>query len=92
MLPNTRYTPDMETVLILCLICLLAAPVILAGGMALTGIAVAIAAVVAVARVVAHVVLEIFAPLWHPIHRWLNNRFSPVRRRHPRPAAWHQWR
>ncbi|PIV89286.1 MAG: hypothetical protein COW48_01280 [Hydrogenophilales bacterium CG17_big_fil_post_rev_8_21_14_2_50_63_12] len=24
--------------------------------------------------------------------RCLKNRLSPVRRRHPRPTAWHQWR
>lgn len=26
------------------------------------------------------------------LQRWLRNTFSPVRRRHPRPAAWRQWR
>lgn len=30
--------------------------------------------------------------LSRPVRRWYNNHFSPVRRRHPRPAAWHQWR
>jgi hypothetical protein len=26
------------------------------------------------------------------LRRWTRNRFSPVRRRGPRPPAWHQWR
>lgn len=26
------------------------------------------------------------------VRRWLARRFSPVRRKGPRPPAWHQWR
>lgn len=36
------------------------------------------------------------ATLVRPMVLWglrcLKNRLSPVRRRHPRPTAWHQWR
>jgi hypothetical protein len=27
-----------------------------------------------------------------PLVRWLRLRMNPVRRRYPRPTAWHQWR
>ena len=30
--------------------------------------------------------------IWKVACRWMRNRTSPVRRRHPRPAAWYQWR
>lgn len=78
----------METVFIFFILCLLAAPVILATGVALVVIMAGLAVVAAVTRVA----LVILAALLHPVRCGFNNRFSPVRRRHPRPAAWYQWR
>lgn len=30
--------------------------------------------------------------IWKAACRRIRNHLSPVRRRHPRPAAWYQWR
>ncbi len=37
-------------------------------------------------------VVTLIAPLAGALRRWGRNRFSPVRRRHPRPIVWNQWR
>lgn len=74
----------METFFIAILTFLIAAPVILALVYGMFAIAAVLLAV--------RLLLGIFAPLYRPLRRWLINRFSPVRRRQPRPAAWHQWR
>lgn len=63
--------------------------VLLAGAIGLT-----FAATVIVLAVAAAVMLiaTLTRPLIEAVSRWANNRFSPVRRRQPRPAGWHQWR
>lgn len=45
-------------------------------------------ALVAVAYIAAAL---LFAGIVRSLARYAKNRLSPVRRRHPRPAAWYQW-
>ena len=62
------------------------------------GVAWLVAAALGVTMVGGVVVLAIALGLvlaiaiWKAASRRMKNRLSPVRRRHPRPAAWYQWR
>lgn len=63
--------------------------VLLATAIGLTFTAVVIATAIAATLTVA---IIFGRPLISAFCRWFRNHFSPVRRRQPRPAAWHQWR
>lgn len=94
-LVDTIYTPDMDNLLKLGLAYLLAPSLV-------AGVAVLLAAAIGLTFTVTIIVLAIaaagllIATLGRPLIgagiQWARNRFSPVRRRHPRPTAWHQWR
>lgn len=94
-LVDTIYTPDMDNLLKLGLAYLLA-PSLVAGVAALlaTAIGLTFATTVIVLAIAAAVLLiaTLGRPLIGTVSRWARSRFSPVRRRHPRPTAWHQWR
>jgi len=74
----------------------LLAPSLVAGVAVLLAAAIGLTFTVAVigAAFVAAILLitTVGRPLIAAGSRWVKNRFSPVRRRHPRPTAWHQWR
>lgn len=94
-LVDTIYTPDMDNLLKLGLAYLLAPSLV-------AGVAVLLAAAIGLTFTVTIIVLAVAAaglltatlgcPLIGAGIQWARNRFSPVRRRHPRPTAWHQWR
>lgn len=63
--------------------------VLLASAIGLTFTATVILLIIAAAFLL---IVTLGRLLIEAMHRWANNRFSPVRRRQPRPAGWHQWR
>lgn len=69
----------------------LAAGVLLLIG-ALSGIVIGTGMVVMLAAAVGMLAFGLLSGIGGALHRALRNRFSPVRRKTPRPAAWHQWR
>lgn len=59
---------------------------------ALTGMVIGTGMVAILAAGMLLLVVALFAVLGSALRRALHNRFSPVRRKYPRPTAWHQWR
>ncbi len=91
MLPSIGYTPCMGTLFKFGIAYLLA-PAFVAGAAWLVAAALGITMVggVVVSAVAFGLVLAV--AIWKAACRRIRNRLSPVRRRHPRPAAWYQWR
>ena len=55
---------------------------------ALTGLFIGVGAILMLAFAAGLLTLGVL----NGVHRSLRNRFSPVRRKQPRPTAWNQWR
>jgi hypothetical protein len=70
----------------------LLAPSLAAGVAVLLATAIGLTFTAAVIVLALLLIAALGRPLITAISRWIKNRFSPVRRRHPRPTAWHQWR
>lgn len=58
----------------------------------MAGVAVSIGLVALLAVLAGLLALSLISGVFSALQRVLRNRLSPVRRKHPRPTAWHQWR
>ena len=91
MLPSIGYTPFMGTLFKFGIAYLLA-PTFVAGVAWLVAAALGVTMVGGVMVLAVALGLVLAIAIWKAACRWMRNRTSPVRRRHPRPAAWYQWR